>query len=274
MSNAASATRSARGARAENSEALDKGARLGLVSYGVVHLVIGWLALQLAFGDRSQNASQSGAFAQLAKSGLGQLVLYVVALGFAALVVWQVVEALWGHRSDDGAKRALKCAASAGKAIVYGVLGFGALKVALGEGQGSSGTQAWTAKLMSAPGGQVLVAAVGLGVAGVGAFLVWKGFTEKFTKDLDSGATARDRRTPIVVLGKVGYIAKGLTLGVVGVLFLVAALTHNAARSGGLDKALTTLLHQPFGPFLVGGMALGLAAFGLFCFAWARHLRR
>jgi hypothetical protein len=154
------------------------------------------------------------------------------------------------------------------------VLGFSALKMALGEGQSSSGTDTWTARLMSAPGGQVLVAAVGAGIIAVGAFLAWKGLTEKFTEDLDSGATARDRRTPIVVLGKTGYAAKGVTLGVVGVLFVLAALTHEAHKSGGLDQALTTLLHQPFGPVLVAAMAVGLAAFGLFCFAWARHLDR
>jgi len=272
MSNAASAKMT--GARVDQSDALDHSVRVGLGSYGVVHLIVAWLAFQLVFGDRSENASQTGAFAQMAESGLGQVLLYVVAGGFAALVLWQAFEALWGHREDDGGKRAFKRAASVGKAVVYGVLGFSALKMALGQGQGSSGTKTWTAQLMSAPGGQLLVAAVGLGIAGVGAFLAYKGMAEKFTDDLDSHARASDRRTPIVLLGKVGYTAKGITLGVVGLLFVIAAATHEAEKSGGLDKALTTLLHQPFGPVLVGAMAIGLASFGLYCFAWARHLDR
>jgi hypothetical protein len=272
MTNAASAKMT--GVQVDRSDALDHGVRLGLGSYGVVHLIIAWLAFQLVFGDRSETASQTGAFAEMAKSGFGQVLLFVVAGGFAALLVWQVVEALVGHREHDGSKRVFKRVASAGKAVVYGVLGFSALKMALGQGQGSSGTKTWTAQLMSAPGGQLLVAAVGLGIVGVGAFLAYKGMAEKFTKDLDSHAKASDRRTPIVLLGKVGYAAKGATLGAVGLLFVIAAATHEADKSGGLDKALTTLLHQPFGPVLVGAMALGLAAFGLYCFAWARHLDR
>jgi hypothetical protein len=274
MSGAVSAKAAGRGARVDRSEALDKGVRVGLASYGVVHLIIAWLALQLAFGDRSGKASQTGAFAQMARTGAGQTLLYVVALGFAALVVWQVVEALWGHWEHDGAKRVAKRLGSAGKAVVYGVLGFSALKIALGQGQGSSSTHAWTARLMSAPGGQLLVAAVGLGIVGVGAFLAYKGLAERFTQDLDSGAQSRDRRTPIVLLGKIGFTAKGATLGAVGLLFVIAAATHEANKSGGLDKALTTLLQQPFGPVLVSAMAVGLAAFGLYCFAWARHLDR
>ena len=274
MSGAMSAKVAGRGARVDRSEALDKGVRIGLVSYGVTHLIIAWTALQLAFGDRSGQASQSGAFAQMATSGLGQLMLYVVAVGFAALVVWQGFEAVWGHRAEDGGKRVFKRVASGAKAVLYAVLGLSALKVALGQGQGSSGTDSWTAKLMSAPAGQVLVAAVGLGIVSVGAYLAYKGLAEKFTKHLDGKATSGERRKPIVLLGKVGYTAKGAALGVVGLLFVVAAITHEAHKSGGLDQALTTLLGQPFGPVLVSAMAVGIASFGLYCFAWARHLTR
>jgi hypothetical protein len=127
---------------------------------------------------------------------------------------------------------------------------------------------------MTAPAGKVLVAAVGLGNVSVGAYHAYKGLAEKFTKHLDGQATSGERRTPIVVLGKVGYAAKGAALGVVGLLFVVAAITHEAHKSGGLDQALTSLLGQPFGPVLVSAMALGLASFGLYCFAWARHLTR
>ncbi len=264
----------ATGDRIDNSDALDKGVRIGLVSYGVVHLIVAWTAIQLAFGDHSGKASQSGAFAQMAKSGFGQVALYVVAVGFLALVLWQGFEAALGHRDEDGGKRVFKRVASGAKAVIYAILGFSALKAALGQGQGGSGTDTWTAKLMSAPFGQVLVGAVGLGIIAVGAYLAYKGLAEKFTKRLDAEATSGERRKPIVLLGKVGYVAKGASLGVVGILFVIAAVTHEADKSGGLDQALSKLLQQPFGPVLVGAMAVGLASFGLYCFAWARHLDR
>jgi hypothetical protein len=259
----------------DSSRWLDRGVRLGLAVYGVVHLVIAVTAFELALGDRSGQASQQGALAQLSKSPLGDLGLVLVTIGLAAMVVWQLVEAAVGHRADGGGKRVLKRIASVGRAVVYGVLAFSAGGMALDSGGGGgSGTDSLTAQLMSAPAGQLLVGAVGAGIVAVGAYLAYRGWDERFTVDLDAGATTRDRRVPIVLLGKVGYLGKGAALVAVGVLFVVAAVQHQAKKSGGLDVALQQLLQEPFGPALVIAVAVGLACFGLYCFAWARHLDR
>lgn len=260
--------------QAESSESLDKGVRIGLVAYGVVHLIVAWLALQLVFGGGGARASQQGAFAQLAKQPGGGVALVVVAVGLAALTVWQGLEAVFGHRDADGGKRAFKRAGSGARAVVYAVLATDAVSTALGAGSGSGGsTQGMTARVMSAPGGQLLVGAVGLGVVAVGAYLCYRGVKAKFVKHLDVAGTSGERRAPIVMFGRVGYIGKGLSLAAVGALFVVAAVQHRPGESGGLDAALHRLLQQPFGGFLVGAIALALACFGLYCFAWARHLR-
>jgi hypothetical protein len=131
-----------------------------------------------------------------------------------------------------------------------------------------------TQRLMRAPGGPLLVGAVGVAVLAVAGFLAWRGWAEKFRSKLDvDGQSGRDGRA-YVLFGKVGYLAKGAALAIVGALFLSAALTHDAKRSGGLDVALRTLLHQPFGGVLLAVVAVGLGCYGLFCFAWARHLDR
>jgi hypothetical protein len=257
----------------QQSDALDHGVRLGLAAYGLVHLLVAYTAVRLAFGDHAK-ADQQGALDTLARSPGGQLVLWVVAFGFFALVGWQLFEALLGHQRDDGAKKAGRRVVSAGKAVVYLALGVSALKKAVGSSSSSSGTDSTTARLMGAPGGQVLVGLVGLVILGIAGFLVWKGLSERFTRDLDSEAKLKSRRTPIVWLGKIGYAAKGVALGVVGVLFTAAAVTFEPKKSGGLDQALKTLLDQPFGPVLLAAVALGLGCFGLYCFAWARHLDR
>jgi type IV secretory pathway VirB2 component (pilin) len=262
------------GHKVDNSNLLDHAVRVGLVSYGVVHLLIAWLAVQLAFGDRSGKASSSGALHQLAESGLGRVSLYVVAAGFAALVVWQALEAAVGHRDEDGGKRIWKRVVSGVKVVIYATLGFSALKVATGSSSKGGGTDTWTAKLMSAPAGPVIVALVGVVVVCVGGALVWRGWKEKFRSKLDvDGRTGKDGRA-YVLFGKAGYVAKGISLGIVGALFMYAGLTHDPEKSGGLDTALTKLLDQPFGVPLLVVMAIGIACYGLFCFAWARHLDR
>src|SRR3954452_25441666 len=93
------------GRRADNSEWMDRAVRVGLVSYGVVHLIIAWLAVRLAFGNGGASASSKGALQELAQTTVGRISLYVVAAGFVALVVWQVLEAVWGNRDEDGSKR-------------------------------------------------------------------------------------------------------------------------------------------------------------------------
>jgi hypothetical protein len=261
-------------AQIENSEVLDHGVRAGLVTYGLVHLILAWTALQLAFGDSSGRADQSGALQQMAKNPMGGVTLYAAAVGFAALVVWQGAEAAVGHRSEEGSKRVFKRAASGIKAGVYATLAVSAVKVASGDGGRSTGSDTVTAQVMSAPGGQLLVGAVGFGVIGAGGYLVFKGLTKRFTRRMDVEGTTGDRRTPVVVLGAVGYAAKGVVLALIGGLFVVAAWQHEPKESGGLDQALHTLLQQPFGQPMLGAVAGGLACYGLFCFLWARHLDR
>ena len=257
-----------------NSDAIDHAVRPGLVAYGVVHLVLGWLALQLAFGDSQGSASSSGAVRTLAQQPFGLVLVWLVALGMLLLVVWQLWEAAAGHRGLDGSTRLRKRLTSLGKSLVYGYIGVSAVTIATGSGSSGGGTDSMTARVMQLPGGQVLVGLVGAGIIGIGGYLVWKGWSEKFREDLTAKGRRGDSGTLAIWLGKVGYVAKGLALGVVGVLFGYAAVTHEAKKSGGLDQALQEVLQQPFGPYLLAAMAVGIACFGAFCFVHARHLSR
>jgi hypothetical protein len=126
------------GRQAEYSSWVDHVARAGLVAYGVMHVVIGWLAVQLAFGDREGSASASGAIHELAEQSFDGVLVWLVAVGMYLLAAWQVVAALFGHRDRDGADRVRKRVTSAGKAVVYAVIATSALKVALGEGSRGS----------------------------------------------------------------------------------------------------------------------------------------
>jgi hypothetical protein len=264
------------GRRAHRSSWLDHLARVGLIAYGVMHVVIGWLAVQLAFGDREGSASTSGAIHELADQSFGGVLVWAVAVGMYLLAGWQLVEAALGHQDQDGIDRVRKRLTSAGKAVVYAVIGTSAVKVALGESSGGSekSTDTMTANLMDLPAGQVLVGLVGVGIVVVGGALVFKGVTDRFLRDIDAGGRIGATGSAYTWLGRFGYAAKGAAITVVGGLFCYAAITHEADESGGLDQALGEVLEQPFGPVLLTAMGLGFACFGLFRFAWARHLDR
>ena len=259
-----------------SSDTLDRVNRFGLLAFGLVHLVLGWLAVQLAFGDREGSTSTSGAVQELAEQPMGIVLVWLVAIGMVLYSLIQLVEAAIGRRDDDGTKRTLKRAISAGKAVVYGVIAFSALKVALGKGSGGGeqSTDSMTGKIMDLPGGQVLVGLIGLGILVTGGALVVKGVTDRFLDDIQGSGQRGADGTAYTWAGRIGYTAKGIAIGMIGLLFGYAAITHDPDKSGGLDQALSQVLDQPYGPVLIAALGLGLASFGAFCFAWARHLDR
>lgn len=264
------------GREAHESDWLDHAIRAGLVAYGVVHLMIAWLALQLAFGQGGQGtANSSGAMHQLAQQPMGEVLIWLVTVGMFLLVLWRLLEAALGHRDEDGGKRLRKRLTSLGKAIIYGAVAVSALRVAMGAGSKSQGgSDSTTAKLMDLPAGVWIVAAVGLGIIAYGGNMIRRAWNDKFAEHLDAEGKSGDSGRAYLMFGKVGYNAKGLAIGIIGGLFVYAALTHDAQKSGGLDQALHTVLEQPFGGFLLAAVAVGIGCYGLFCFARARHLSR
>jgi len=262
------------GRRLENSKAFDTLVRIGLIDYGLIHLLVAWIALQLAWTGTNQQASQQGAFRELASNPVGDVVVWITAIGLFTLAIWQIFEAIWGHREvEQGKKRARKRFDSALRAIVYIALGVSAAGTAAGASSSSkssnSSEQSLTAKLMSASFGQILVIVIGVVIVVVGGRLVYRGVTKKFTEELDGSVSST-----IIRFGQIGYLAKGIALAIVGVLFIVAAVTFDPKKAGGLDAALRTLRDQPFGPFLLTLMALGIACYGVYCFAWSKHPKK
>jgi Domain of Unknown Function (DUF1206) len=241
---------------------------IGLISYGVLHLVVAWIAFQLAIWKRGE-ASSEGALSQLGKQPLGGVLLWIIAIGLFTLVLWQAVEATIGRDQPSRDSRLRRRLMSAGRAVVYLVLSLLAVGVALGSASGSGeGEETFSAKLMSVPLGQVLVAGVGAAVIGVGVAQVIKGVKQNFTEDLDRGAPKS-----VLRLGTVGYCAKGIAFMIIGGLFGWAAVTYDPEKAGGMDAALSTIREQPFGSVLLSIMAIGIACFGVYCFFWARMAR-
>ncbi|MGA8256508.1 MAG: DUF1206 domain-containing protein [Nocardioides sp.] len=260
---------------AHQSDWVDRMASAGLVAYGVVHLVIGWLAAQLALGDRDGGASSTGAVKELAQQPFGQVLVWLVAIGLVLLVAWQALDAAIGHRREDEPTRTRKRLTSAGKAAVYAAIAASAFTVATGSSSsGGSGTDPLTARLMNLPGGQALVFAVGLAVAGVGVAHLVTAWRESYLDKVDGQGSSGHVGRAYRVLARTGYAAKGVALLVVGGLFGYAAITHEAKKSGGLDQALTKVLDAPFGPVLLLAIGVGFIAYGLYCFVQARYLDR
>ncbi len=255
-----------------NSRAVEIGARVGIGAYGVTHLLIAWLALRVAFWGSGQQASQKGAFQELSDNAFGKVLLWVIVLGFVMVALWRLSLAIWGYRYvSDHKKQLRRRATAAGKAVVFGALAVLATRTAIGSG-GGNGQQQATAGVLGLPGGQWIVGAVGLGILVAGGTKIYAGWKKKFEDDMSMPADQKARLL-LERIGQVGFIAKGISIGLIGILVFIAALRFDPAKASGLDAALRTLAQQPFGPWLLALVALGLAAYGVFCFFDARYHR-
>ena len=268
----------ARARQVTDHPALEHLARVGLVAYGVLHLLIGWLALQVAWSVRSpaEDADQTGALQTVAGSPGGAVLLWTIGLGMLALALWQAGEVLrwWSGllRPDHRLRVAVVCAKCAAKAVVYAVLGSTALFFAVGASYDAAERfRELTDDALEIPGGSTLVVAAGTGVAAVGLYTVVRGFTGGFMKDVDLDA-APDRWEPLIErIGSVGYVAKGLAFAVSGGLLVYAAATRDVSTATGLDGAVNAIAAVPTGQWLVTAVAIGFIAFGLYALARARY---
>lgn len=243
--------------------AWETAARAGYAVSGLLHVLIGVLALQLAFGDSSASADQSGALSTVAEEPFGRVVLWFAAVAFLALGAWQAAKA--AHVGRTGHARRGERAKAVGRAVVYVALAVTSAAWANGAGSSSSDqSKGLAADLMSAPGGRLLVGAIGLGVLAVGIYHVVKGWRKKFLEDL-AGLPGGQAGRGTIIAGRVGYIAKGVALGIVGVLFTLAAWHADESEATGLDGAMRTLKEGPAGPLLLTLVALGFIAFGAYC---------
>src|SRR5918997_4197894 len=235
--------------QAGNSDGLEHLARIGLLAYGVVHLLVAWLALQLAWGGGGQSAHQA-----------------------AEVLRWRHG---WSASGATRTKAVKKSGKAIVKAVIYGALAVLAIRFATGGGQSSSQQQQeTTAGVFGWPAGEWLVGAAGLVLIGSGAYHVYKGVTKRFLKEIDTTDASPTATRLVTRLGQVGFPGKGIALAGVGALLIWAAVTFDPSKAQGLDGALRTVLELPFGQILLTLVAVGIAAFGAFCFVRARYPER
>jgi uncharacterized membrane protein YiaA len=260
--------------KATDSDAFEYTARAGFAISGVLHLLVGYIILRIAFGA-SGNADQSGALTTLARQTGGAWMLWIVAVGLVALGLWRIAEAILGSKPGEATGTwqddtpAWKRAKSLGLAIVNFAIAFSAARFAMGSGQESTQQNAGlSAQMMQSGWGKAVLLLVGVGLIAVGGYHVYKGASKKFFKDLRVfGGTG------ITAVGVTGYAAKGLVLAGAGVLVIVATLQADPSKATGLDATVKTLGHAPFGKVLLVAAALGIAAFGAYSFVRSRYGR-
>ena len=264
-------TRTARAAREiGDNRALQILARSGFAASGLVHLMLGILAIRVAT-DGGGESDQAGAVGEIAKLPAGLVLLWIAVVGFFALAAWLVTEAALGIGARSK-KRWVRSLVPLGKAIAYIALGVTALTFALGgTTDGGDSASSASASILHLPGGPILLGILGAATVAIGVYLVAKGVRRTFAEDIVIPSGAMER--PVTILGIVGYVAKGVAVAVVGILFIIAAVAVDPSGATGLDGALKALATLPLGMGILIAVGVGLIAFGVYSFARARLAR-
>ena len=246
----------------------------GWAAKGVVYVALAWLVLQLARGTASASADTTGALQLIDAGAGGSLALYVLAAGLVAYAVGRILEVTTLATSDMDAKEKVQAVVVS---LVYLALAATAVTVAGragsggGGGGGGGGEQRGTAVLLDLPAGRILVGLLGLAGLALGAYSAYKGVTQAFLPTLRTGEMSPTVRTWSTRLGVAAYVTRGIIFGLLGWFLLQAAVTYDANEAVGLDGALRRVADAGWGRALLTAIAVGLLAYGLFCWLEARY---
>ena len=254
-----------------NSRTLELFARAGFAASGVLHFLVGLIAIRLATGG-SGSADFSGAVSELASQPAGPFLLWGSFAACAALAIWQASDAIFDYGHLPTKEKVGKKLKAAAQALVFAGLALTLASFAMGTGSGADNQKSasdLTISLMKAPGGVALLVLVGVGIAVTGVIYGVRGIKKSFEKHLmmPSGPRAR---TAVTVLGVTGYVAKGIVLLLTGLLIAIATLRAHPEESTGLDGGLKALRDQPFGVYLLAAVGAGLICYGIFMVVRAR----
>jgi hypothetical protein len=247
-------------------------ARAGLAARGVIYVLVGSLAVQIAFGEGGKQADRQGALQTVAQTPGGTLLLWLLAAGLGGMALWRFSEAVYGQAGAEG-RKATKRLSSLARGIFYTVVCSTTVAFIIGSGgPGSSDKKSkdLTGKAMhDVPAGRWLVVLAGLGLIAIGIGIAVRAMKTKFEKKLQTHRMSRRVRTGVKALGVVGQTTRALVYAAAGVFLAYAGITYDQDKAKGIDGTLREFSTTPSGPWLLVLVAFGLIVFGLYSFSEA-----
>lgn len=273
----------ARGKRAAKEAAysptMERLARLGYGVKGLIYITMGLLAIQGALGKAKTPADQLGAIRTFSKLPFAQVLLWIVLIGLISYALWGVIRAIMDpfHKGTD-TDGLLARAGYLVSAATYTSFVLPTYHLIMGGRSGSGANQTQlVAQIMSLPMGRFIVGLIGVAAIGAGLYQCYLGIESKFEKQFKPYAITQENYRIAIQIGRFGTVARGIVFAIVGFFFCLAAYYASPGRAQGIDGALNYLAKQPYGLWLMGIVAAGLIAFGIYSVmtaAWFRFKRQ
>ena len=252
---------------------MEKLARFGLVAQGISFGLVAVLAIELALGEGGKATDREGALQTIAHSGIGSVIVFVLAFGFGAYALWRLAQVFLGHDVEDqgGREKWGKRLSSFGKAAIYGSLCWFAFSILLGKQGGSNKEQEATKGILGWPGGRWIVYGIALGIAGAALWNFYRAASGKYKDSLKTGQMSARELKWTTRIAFAGLMSRAVVFGLISWFFFKAAADYDPKKARGLDGALRKLANAPYGTALLSIVAVGLFAYGLFCVIQARY---
>lgn len=241
-------------------------ARFGYTTHGIIYLLVGTLAGVAAFDWRAQTTDAYGALATVLSRRWGELPLAVIAAGLIAFSLWSLLQCL--ADTERLGKSAMSIFVRIGflsSSLGHLLLCFAALNLIFGwepaQANAEAGIKDWTRWAFAQPGGRWIVGVLSVLVIGGGVSVARNGWRGDFKSRLVDDAHVRQWAMPI---GRVGLIAQGTTLTLMGCFLLSASFQADPDTARGLAGVLGSLKRQPYGWILLAAAAFGLTIYGIY----------
>ncbi len=248
--------------------------RVGYVARGLVYLIPGVLAFELALGLGGAAVNPTGAIEYLGGMPFGKALLILMVIGLLGYSLWGLVRAIYDpFRQGDDPEGLAKRFGYIVSAFGYIVILIATIQYLQGATVSQNNPQDWTAKLMTLSFGRALVGIVGAGWLIGGLYQAYRGFTADLAPDYNLQKMSGQEKKLAIDIGRFGLAGRGVAFALIGVFLIQAAVFANAGRAKGLDGVLLDLSSRPYGQIILAVTALGLVAFGVFSILSARWMR-
>ena len=251
-------------------------ARIGYSAKGVVYICVGLFSAMAAFAGRAKASDSRAALEKISEQPFGRVMLLTLAAGLLCFVVWRLIEAI----ANPGEYRSgLKAFANRVRALfsaaIYGGITLAAVRMVMGDSAGGGGgdrtARDSTAKLMATPYGSWSVMLIGVGLIGYGIFQWRRAYRRSYERKLNLSSMSPDQHRWITRVCSFGLAARGFVFAIAGVFLIQAGLQSDPGEARGLSGALDSLRAEAYGPYLFAVVALGLAAYGIYCCVKGRY---
>jgi hypothetical protein len=247
---------------------IKKYARIGLISKAAVYILIGGLATLATFNLGGKTSGKDGAMQFVMAQPMGKIMLAIIALGLVGYVVWRMIQTFKNPENSGVIPRI----AFAFSGFFYALIAFSAVQMLFGGGGGSSSErQSYLNAMLGETWGQVAVIVISLSFFGKAIYQLYTGISGRYSKKLTKIDLDKKARQVLLKAGLVGYVSRAVVIGIVGFKFMKAALYPSISEPGSTKDAFDVLEKSFGGPFLLGGVALGLVAYGVFLIVKARY---